>query len=152
MEVLIQLGVVLTLVAVGFFAGRLAEKRHFSSIHKREEDFLNKPTATWDDVEDADKIMQAQLAVGSVVVSVDYYKRILAGLRMFFGGELKSYASLLDRGRREAILRMKESCPGADAYLNCRVESSAIAKTLSQKNTIGGVEVLAYATAIYYRK
>jgi uncharacterized protein YbjQ (UPF0145 family) len=152
MEALIQIGVVAVLVCLGFFIGRIAEKRHYASIHAREREYLPKPTMTWDDVENIDNISQAQLAVGSVVISLDYYKRILAGFRMFFGGELRSYAPLLDRGRREAILRMKESCPHADAYVNCRVESSAIAKTLGKKNTVGGVEVLVYATALYYRK
>ena len=41
------------------------------------------------------------------MVSVDYFKRFLAGLRMIFGGRVSSYESLLDRARREALLRMR---------------------------------------------
>ena len=152
MDVLINIGVIAVLACLGFFIGRMAEKRHYASIHAREREFLNKPTVNWDDVEDPGNIAQTQLVTGSVVISMDYYKRILAGFRMFFGGELRAYSPLMDRGRREAILRMKESSPDADAYVNCRVETSAIAKTLSKSNAVGGVEVLAYATAVYYKK
>jgi uncharacterized protein YbjQ (UPF0145 family) len=50
---------------------------------------------------------------GSVVVSVDYFKRFLAGLRTLVGGRVTSYETLLDRARREAILRCKETRAGA---------------------------------------
>ncbi|MFT5162439.1 MAG: hypothetical protein ACI9FJ_001015, partial [Alteromonadaceae bacterium] len=49
--------------------------------------------------------------------------------------------------RREAILRLKESCPGANQVINLRIETSSITK--GNANQIGAVEVLAYATAIY---
>ena len=54
------------------------------------------------------KIRSARLVSGSAVISVDYFKRILFSLRNIFGGNVKSYESLLERARREALLRMKE--------------------------------------------
>ena len=48
------------------------------------------------------------LVNGSTVVSNDYFKRLLAILRNIFGGRVKAYESLLDRARREAVLRMKD--------------------------------------------
>jgi uncharacterized protein YbjQ (UPF0145 family) len=53
----------------------------------------------------------------------------------------------LDRARREAILRMKESCKKADEIINLRIETSSISK--GRGRSIGSVEVLAYATALY---
>jgi len=80
-------------------------------------------------------------------ISVDYFKRILTSLRNFFGGNMRSYETLVDRARREAILRLKESCPDAQQIINLRLETSSIYK--GQGNQIGSVEVLAYGTAIY---
>ncbi len=94
-------------------------------------------------------ISHAQLVHGHVVISIDYFKQILAGLRNFFGGTIQSYETLLDRARREAILRMKESCPTANEILNLRIETSSISK--GDGNRIGSIEVLAYGTAIYYQ-
>jgi uncharacterized protein YbjQ (UPF0145 family) len=86
---------------------------------------------------------------GSVVISYDHFKRFLAGLRMIFGGEVKSYVSLLDRGRREAVLRMKAKCPDADLIVNLRVETSSISKG-GRRRGLGAVEVFAYGTALWY--
>ena len=82
------------------------------------------------------------------MVSVDYYKRVLMLFRKIFGGEIRSYASLIGRGRREAVLRMKESCPAADMFLNCRIETSTISNGRSKAT--GTVEILAYATAVTF--
>ena len=92
-------------------------------------------------------MVNAELVLGSVVISVDYFKRILAALRNIFGGPVQSYETLVDRARREAVLRMKESCINADQIINLRIETSSISK--GGRNTIGSVEVLAYGTAIY---
>ncbi len=89
------------------------------------------------------------MALGSVVVSVDHYKRFLAGFRMIFGGEMHSYCSLIDRGRREALLRMRESFREADLFLNCRLETASISK--GQGKATGTVEVVAYATGIKFQ-
>ena len=139
---------ILSLLAIGYASGRFLERRHYASIRSRERALVGLPAATFEDVSDGRPIASAELVVGNVVVSVDYYKRLLTGIRKLFGGELGSYASLIDRGRREAILRMKESRPDADVILNCRLETSSISK--GQGERIGSVEVLAYGTAVKY--
>jgi uncharacterized protein YbjQ (UPF0145 family) len=137
-----QVGVPLALILLGFFAGRLAERNHYTSIHKREDEFLSQPAATTRTIEEGREVQSAELAVGSVVVSVDYYKRFLSAFRMLFGG-------VLDRGKREAILRMKESSPTADVYLNFRMETATISK--GKRKAIGSVEIVAYSTAIKFK-
>ena len=92
-------------------------------------------------------VQECKLVTGSVVISVDYFKRILAGLRNIFGGQVSAYETLVDRARREAILRMKEKCPKATQLINLRIETSSISKGAKQQ--VGSVEVLAYGTAIY---
>jgi uncharacterized protein YbjQ (UPF0145 family) len=138
--------VVLTGLACG--VGTTVERRHYKRIRLRESASLHVPVATFKTPPAGRRVSSATLAVGSVVISVDYYKRFLARLRMFFGGELKSYSSLLDRARREAVLRMKESCPQAEMFINFRFETASISK--GRNKAIGSVEVLAYSTALQF--
>lgn len=143
-----QLIIFALLLSFGYFFGQMAEKRHYASIEKREQEYINLPTTTGKYVIGVDEtIKESALVTGSVVVSVDYFKRILASLRAFFGGNVRSYETLVDRARREATLRMKESCPEADQIINIRLETSSIYKGKGKQ--IGSVEVLAYGTAIY---
>ena len=143
-----ELGLILFFLLLGFGIGKHGERRHYLSIAKREEEHLNIPVVSFEKPPDDRTVAEARLATGCVVVSIDYYKRFLAGMRMFFGGELSSYASLIDRARREAVLRMRESCPEAHLFLNCRMETSSISK--GKQKAVGPVEVFAYATAIIY--
>jgi uncharacterized protein YbjQ (UPF0145 family) len=148
MDVLIQLIFFLTLLSAGYVFGKIAEKRHYRSILEREKQWMQLPTTSGRRILATDReVQRVQLTTGSVVISVDYFKRIVAGLRNIFGGNVQSYETLVDRARREAVLRMKESCPKADQIINLRLETSSISK--GQKNQVGSVEVLAYGTAVY---
>ena len=145
---MIELIVATVLLASGFFVGRFLEARHYRSIKEREAGFLQQPAVTGEFYDADYEIAKSEVVVGCVVVSIDRFKRFLAGWKLFLGGELRSYSPLLDRGRREALLRMKESAPHADIYVNCRIETSTISS--GQGKALGTVEVLAYATAITY--
>lgn len=139
----------LVLIGLGYLFGHYAEKKHYASIAKREQEFLKLPAISHKNPIGSGAIYKTNLAYGSVVISVDYFKRTLAALRNLFGGSVRSYETLLDRARREAILRLKESCPKADEIINLRIETSSIYK--GQGKSIGSVEVLAYGTAIYFQ-
>ncbi|OIO02778.1 hypothetical protein AUJ67_01890 [Candidatus Desantisbacteria bacterium CG1_02_49_89] len=147
----VNLIIFIFLVALGYFAGTAAEKKHYRSIKEREKKFLGMPAVTIEKAEDESGIADARLVCGSVVVSVDYYKRFLAALRNIAGGEVMSYETLLDRGRREAVLRMKESAAGADMIVNMRLETATISGKANRK-AVGTVEVMAYGTAITLKR
>jgi len=145
---MINLIIFLVLLSIGYFIGQYNEKRHFRSIKSRELALINLvTTSSKRPVGKIQPSKPAELAFGSVVVSIDYFKRIAASLRQFFGGRVTAYETLVDRGRREAILRLKESCPNAKQIINIRIETSSIYK--GQGNQVGSIEVLAYGTAIY---
>jgi len=140
--------IILSLTALGYFAGSWAEKHHYSSIREREQQFLRLPAITTKEIPfPTGRIRSIKLVDGSAVISIDYFKRLLAMLRNIFGGTVTSYESLLDRARREALLRMKEQAPEAAIIINVRIETSAIGK-YSRKRNIGCLEALAYGTAI----
>jgi uncharacterized protein YbjQ (UPF0145 family) len=145
----INLGIPLLIIVIGLITGSALERRHYRSIDEREKQYGNLPVLNTRKYPTDRPVSQARFVSGSVVISYDYFKRFIAGLRMIFGGEVKSYVSLVDRGRREAILRMKEKCADADLIVNLRIETSSISKG-KKKKSIGSVEVFAYGTALWY--
>ena len=89
-----------------------------------------------------------KLVAGNVVISVDFFKKFIASLRYLVGGPVTSYESLIDRARREAVLRMKAEAKlvGAEYVFNVKMETSSISK--GNRDSIGSIEVLAYGTAV----
>ncbi|PWF43683.1 YbjQ family protein [Massilia glaciei] len=151
MEQLIPLLFWVVLIVLGFFFGRIAEAKHYASIHAREKQWLALPTTTSKHpIDAAHPVARAELVTGSVVVSVDYFKRALGVLRGIVGGPMQAYETLIDRARREAVLRLKESCPGASQIINLRLDTASISG--GAEGTVGSVEVLASGTAIYFEK
>ena len=142
-----DIGFFLLLLLIGYMSGTIVEKRHYKSIRKREELLKSLPTTVLKKPLNEENIESCRLVNGSVVISIDFFKKFLAGLINFFGGNISSYETLIDRARREAILRLKEDAKGADEIINLRIETSSITKNTN--NSVGAIEVLAYATAIY---
>lgn len=134
----------------GYGFGRYFEWNHFESLREREDGFGRRvPLLNIKRPPMADPPPSTQLVLGSVVISVDYFKRLLATIRLLFGGNLGSYESLVERARREALLRMREKAAalGATMVVNVRLETASISKGIGQ-NAIGSVEALAYGTAV----
>lgn len=142
-----EIGFFVALLVIGYISGTIVEKRHYSSIREREEALKSLPTIALKRPLNDENISACRLVNGSVVISIDFFKKFLAGLINFFGGNISSYETLIDRARREAILRLKEDAKGADEIINLRIETSSITK--NTKGNVGSVEVLAYGTAIY---
>ena len=140
--------IIIILTIIGYVVGQYKEKNHYKSIKEREQKLINLVTTNIKKpLMDIDENVSVKLVTGSVCISVDYFKRILAGLRAIVGGNIRAYETLLDRARREAILRLKESCTDASEIYNLRIETSSIYKGSGKQ--IGSVEILAFATAIY---
>jgi len=137
----------IVLLLLGYIFGSIAESRHYKSIRKREEDFLTLPTIALKVPLSPEKIKSSKLVAGNVVISIDFFKKFLAGLRNIFGGNISSYETLIDRARREAILRMKTEAREASEIINVKIETASISK--NTHGGVGAVEVVAYGTAIY---
>jgi len=144
-----NLVVFLVLLLLAFFAGEWIERRHFKSLRRREQRWRRLPAITLRHIPESWQVEDASLLMGSTVVSVDYFKRFLAGLRFLFGGRVKSYESLLDRARREAVLRLKKAAMdgGYHAVVNVRLETSRMANSRGNEGT-AGVEILAFGTGL----
>lgn len=151
MEELIGLGFAAGFFIISYFVGTNREKRHFENIIAREKTLVNLAAVTFKDYDERD-VSRARLVTGNVVIAGDFFKDTVASLASFFGLRIGVAEGLLDRARREALLRMKESAPDADVIVNVRVESTKIGDRNNQQQKISGVEALAYGTAIYYKK
>ncbi|RTZ60266.1 MAG: YbjQ family protein [Gammaproteobacteria bacterium] len=143
-----DLYIFLILLALGFTIGTTVEKRHFRSLIRREAEHADLlliasklPTPDL-------KISESHLVGGNAVISVDYFKRFVAGLRNLVGGRMNAYESLVDRARREALLRLKDEAKqlGADMVFNIKIETASISQ--SANKALGSIEVYAYGTAV----
>lgn len=142
MEILIQLGFFAALLMVGFFWGRSREKAHFEDIRRREKALLGLPARVERRLPPSHSYAQVQLVSASVVIANDFFKSTVAGLKNLFGGRLTSYESLMDRARREAVLRVKEKAQawGAEEIYHLRIETTSLDQL--------GVEIMAFGTAV----
>jgi uncharacterized protein YbjQ (UPF0145 family) len=148
-EMSAQFGIPLALLVVAYFTGTALERRHYASIRERELRWRNLPAITFRSIPPGWTVTECTLLTGSVVISVDYFKRFLSGLRMIFGGRVKAYETLLDRARREALLRLKEDAVdrGYHAVVNVRLETCRIANARNSES-VAGLEVLAFGTGV----
>jgi uncharacterized protein YbjQ (UPF0145 family) len=136
------------MLGIGYFFGTRAENQHFRSLQQREKaihGLVLSVTGAKAHIPDAH---QAQLFVGSVVVSSDFFKTFIAGIMNLFGGRITVYESLLERGRREALLRMEESALawGAERVVNIRIQTAELSGNSGQG--VVALEVMAYGTGI----
>lgn len=141
------LALVVILFLVGLIFGQINESRHYARIHEDEaalSDILAVNLKTLPN----DLEPNAVLVTGNVVIAVDYFKMIAATIKRLLGGRIKSYETLVERARREAIIRMKKEARaiGANAVYNVRLEFSTTGQ--QPKQAFGGVEIFAYGTAV----
>ncbi len=142
-----QIIITIVLVTLGYFFGRRAESKHFKKLIEREA-VMNALPAMASRIPPDNGEYDQMLVSGSVVIANDYFKSFVAGLRNLFGGKISTYETLLDRARREAVLRMKDQAKslGAEAVFNVKYEASNISGQYSKRLPI--LEVHAYGTAL----
>lgn len=152
-ELVIYLGSSLLLLSVGLFSGTITERRHFRSLEEREARFRGLILTNLRNMPLPGPVSGSRFVSGQVVISTDYFKSICAALRSLVGGNVRSFETLLERGRREAVLRLAEQARafGATLVLNVRFETMKIARSSQgQRGGITGVEVVAYGTALRF--
>ena len=134
----------LLLLLLGITAGSVAANRHERDLAAREAALtdllltnLSEPAGS-----------RAALVTGSTVIAFDFFRRVAVMLRKLVGGRFHMHQRMMDRARREAIMRMAESAraQGAAAVHNIRLVSSNLG---SSESAMGGCEVMAYGTAVW---
>jgi uncharacterized protein YbjQ (UPF0145 family) len=153
MDGIIQIVFFLVLLAIGVFAGRANERRHYRELEQAEEDLRDVAVSAGRAPDDSGTFISGKLVVGSVVIAEDFFKRVAAGLKSLVGGNIRSYATLLERGRREAIVRMKQEARrvGATHVVNVRLETASLSEDWSGRQPMFSAEFIAYGTALVRR-
>lgn len=143
---MVSLITVFALLIVGIIFGGLNERNHFARLKKAEEELSDIKVYNIKTLPDNIEKGGA-LVTGNVVIAVDYFKVFIAGFIMFFGGRLTGYEKMMERARREALIRMQRQAKelGADAIYNTRVDFSTVGQQPK-----GGAELFAYGTAVRY--
>lgn len=136
-----KIGLFVLLFGIGWLIGRHIERKHLSELEEKEHALSHIRI-------DTNKFQTSecfgQLIESNVVISHDYFKYVIAQVQNFFGGRLTTYETVVDRARREAIVRLKQKAvdQGANQIMGVRLSTTELGME-------GGmVEVFAYGTAI----
>jgi uncharacterized protein YbjQ (UPF0145 family) len=136
------------LLGVGYVVGSSLERQHLASLQVREQKTRQMLITNVGRRQPLPEAREAQMVVGSVVISSDYFKTFMGGIMNLLGGRISVYETLVERGRREAILRMKEAAiaQGASQIINVRMETSEL--SANNGNGLVSLEIIAYGTSL----
>lgn len=138
--VIFKIGLFVVLFFVGWAVGRSVEAKHFKALDAQEQRLAYILT---DSSRFKSSDQPGQLISSNVVISHDYFKYVIATIQNFFGGRLTSYETVVERARREALVRLKLEAEknGATHILGLRLSTTDIWMP-------GMTEVFAYGTAV----
>ncbi len=133
-----------------WISGGILERRHLKSLLLLESGSRGMLTLTIEDLPPDWHVESGELVMGNVVISQDYFKRLAASIKGIFGGNIGVLEPLLERARREAVMRMKgvAHARGYDTIINVRIETATLASARGNGKGTAGVEILAFGTAI----
>ena len=138
---IIQFVIFAILFSVGFGFGRYNERKHLQYLDEQEQRlaYIRVNNSRFNE-----STFPGHMISSNVVISHDYFKYAIANVQNMLGGRLTSYESVVERARREAIVRLKLEAEkmGADQIMGIRLSTTELGMQ-------GGmVEVFAYGTAI----
>lgn len=145
---MIGLGISALLLVIGAVFGIHAQKTHIANLEAREAALSHILVTNLKVLPLSEN--PPQLVTGSVVIAFDYFRRFIATIVMLVGGRITMYEDMLDRARREALVRLLEQADakGAREVHNIRFEFSRVGSSEQGASVGGGAELLVYGTAI----
>ncbi len=147
MEILLKLGIFLILAILGYWRGRKNERLHLKWLDAEEKKLADILVFATRYPPRMDRTMDPILVSGSVAVGSDFFRLLIAALRKIVGGNYRSYEKLMERGRRHALIKLKQHTKdrGARMVFNVRYTTSRISD--SRAGEAAQMEILAYGTA-----
>lgn len=144
-----ELIVVLVMIGIGYTSGRIIENKHLARLARCEQELADIALSETQQLPPNWRVDDAFLVTGTCVIATDYFKVFAGALRNLFGGRIRSFETLMQRARREAVVRMlaEARSHAANAVWNVRIETA----TIQGKRKPGGAEVIAYGTALVVR-
>ena len=132
--------ILMVLIAFGYFFSISTEKRRYKRLHEKDKDISYLPKITLQSTKETKEIKEYKLINRSVIVPINYTQNILASIVQFLGLNIMVNQLAIEKGRNEAISKMKSDVPNASEIVNMKIETSMIKSS---------IEVLVYGTAIY---
>lgn len=135
------------MVVGGGIGGRIVERRHLAHLETREAELAG--IFVSDLATPVGPHGRGTLVTGSVVLGVDNLRMLVLGLVNIVGGGAPQVDRVMQRARREAMVRMKAEAAslGASEVVNVRIETSTISGDGGRSNR-GSGEVFCHGTAI----
>ena len=135
---------VVSVGVIGWLIATWFERRHFKSMSEREIPLQRISVNTSKRFASCEP-EGVTLLIGSVVVAHDYFRTLIIFLRRVIGGNIKPYEKLVERGRREALIRLKEEAElrGIDKVINVRFTTNSVSGRF-----LHAIEMVAYGTAV----
>ena len=149
LAVFLYLAIPLGLLALGIVAGGLNERAHLRRLERREAELASIEVNNLRQVRDPASAETARMVMGQVVIATDYFKSLATALRNLAGGEMHAAQRLMNRARREALVRLLEEARafGAQEVWDVRFGFSNISQ-MRGKHGAMQVEVVAWGTAV----
>jgi len=149
-DLALQLGVPALLLALTFLTGKVVDVRHLRRLAQEEAALKDIIVTNLRSLPHGLAVESAFLCAGVVVIANTYFKSFGALLKNFVGGHIGAMEILLERARREALVRMLKQARQRDAQavINVRFERSTVGTSKRGKQQMFGVEVMAYGTAL----
>lgn len=149
---LLYFGIPLGLLFLGYLVGKSVELLHIRSLEQRELEFLEMPVTNFRRVPSQWRVVDSFYVDGQAVIGSDYFKTAASRVRNFFGGRVRTLESVMQRARREALLRMEKAAreAGADAVWNVRMETSTVVNGGGDRQGLIAAEIHAYGTALRF--
>ena len=144
-----QIGIAVLLLALGFGVGGYTERKHIKRLNAREFECKGVLVSTLSSHPYADSAAGSTMVIGECVIATDYFKSFITKLKKIIGGELRAYLSLMDRARRESVIRLVDAAQeqGYDAVCNVRFVSADVGGSSSNKKGSAMVAIIASGTA-----
>jgi len=131
------------IAVLGWTIATLIERKHLKYLDEKERSLIKIKLNNTKELSQCDN-EKSQFLIGSAVIAHDYFRGFFIFIRKVIGGNISAYERILQRGRREALIRLKEQAlqQGFNKVINVRFDSTKVA------NHITAVEVIAYGTAV----
>ena len=138
----------LILFIIPMITGQIIERKHLKELAAREAEIRKKVIVHNRKSPLMTRPAKMTLVAGEVCIGADRFKTWLAGFRQLVGGQMKSLAPVVERARREALLRALETAAkqGYTEVGNIR-SSTANLKWNAPKQKELLISVMAYGTA-----
>ncbi|MGA1793282.1 MAG: YbjQ family protein [Thermoplasmatota archaeon] len=138
----------LALFVVPMITGQIIERKHFKELEAREAEIRRKVLVHNRRTPVITRPARMTVVAGEVCIGADRFKTWLAGFRQLVGGRMGSLSPVVERARREALLRALESAAkeGYTEVGNLRYTTANLKwNAPKQKELL--ISVMAYGTA-----